>query len=144
MFDLVFHRHSEIIFAVTHAGDERDCATRDKLADENYAPPPCIRRFSLNVETQIHFFKIAVQRVGKTEKTRVEKEKSDHAQEGLTVFKVDLCTGRNQWREQARIDCVIEHREVTPVSCEKWLHSEKRFAIERSTLNVQRSMSRTR
>src|SRR5437667_3593521 len=126
MLDFVFHRHGEIIFAVAGARDERDRAAGDKLADENYTAPPGVGRFSPHVETQIHFFEIAVQRDGKSEETRVEKEKSDHTEKGLIVFVVDLCTKRNQRREQARIDDVIQHRKVTPVCREKWLHVKVR------------------
>src|SRR4029077_9208023 len=106
----------------TCARDERDRAPRDKLADENHTAPPGIRRFSPYIETQIHFFKVAVQWDGDTEKTGVEKQKSDHAEKGLTIIEVDLCATRNQRREQARIDDIIQHGEVTPVSSEKWLH----------------------
>src|SRR6266496_2725473 len=122
MFDFVFHRQGDIVFAVTCARDERDRAARDKFADENYTTSPRVRRFSPHIETQIHFFEIAVQRNWKSEKARVEKEKSNHAQEGLTIFEIDLCTQRNERCEQARIDGVIQHRKVTPVSSEKGLH----------------------
>jgi hypothetical protein len=79
VFDFVFHRYGEIIFPVTRARDERDRAPRDKLADENHTAPPHIRRSSSHIETQIYFFEVAVQWDGETQKTRVEKEKSDHA-----------------------------------------------------------------
>src|SRR2546425_10737955 len=79
MFDFGFHRYCEIIFAVTRARDERDRAPRDKFTNENYTAPPCVSRFPPHIETQIHFFEIAVQRDGKAEESRVEKEKSDHA-----------------------------------------------------------------
>src|SRR5438552_8985304 len=110
------------ILPVTCARDERDRAPRDKLADENHTAPPGIRRFSPYIETQIHFFKVAVQRDRDTEKTRVEKQKSDHAEKGFMIIEVNLCATRNQRREQARIDDIIQHGEVTPVSSEKWLH----------------------
>ena len=126
MFDFVFHRQGEIIFPVTRARDERDRAAGHKLANENDTAPPSVGRFSPHVKTQIHFFEIAVQWDGKTKKTRVEKEKSDHTEEGLTILEVDLCAKRNQRSDQARGNDIIQNRKVTPVSSEKWLHAGSR------------------
>src|SRR5437667_12701920 len=122
MLYVVFHRQCGVGLAVKCAGNYRDHPARHKFADENYTAPPCVSRLPANIKAQIHFFEIAVQRDSKPEQTRVEKKKSDNAEESVTVFKVYLSTRRNQRCEQARIDDVIQHRKVTPVSSEKWLH----------------------
>jgi hypothetical protein len=73
VFDFMLHRNGNIIFPVKFARNEGDCATRHKFPDENHAAPPCVRRFSPHVETQIHFFEIAVQRNWKTQEPCIEK-----------------------------------------------------------------------
>ena len=73
MFDFMLHRECNIIFSVKRPRYESYCATRHKFPDENHAASPCVRRFSPNVETQIHFFEIAVQRNWKTQEACVEK-----------------------------------------------------------------------
>src|SRR6059036_2749893 len=113
MLDFVLHRHGEIIFAVAGARDERDRAAGDKLADENYTAPPGVGRFSPHVETQVQFFEIAMQRDRKTEKTSIEKQKSDNADERLAVFIIDLGARRNERFNQGGIDDVIQHRQIT-------------------------------
>src|SRR5439155_5796229 len=77
MFDLVFHRHGQVWLAVKRARDRSDGALRDKFADKDDTASPRVRRFPPNVEAQIHFFEIAVQRNGKPEKTWIEEEKCD-------------------------------------------------------------------
>jgi len=73
MFDFMLHREGNIIFFVKRPRYESDCAPGHKFPDEHHATSPCVRRFSPDVETQIHFFEIAVQRNGKTQETCIEK-----------------------------------------------------------------------
>src|SRR4029450_288317 len=126
MFDFMLHREGNIIFSVKRPRYESDCATRHKFSNENHATPPCVRRFSPDVETQIHFFEITVQRDRKTEKTSIEKQKSDNADERLAVFIIDLGARRNEPFNQSRIYDVIQHRQITPVGGKKWFHSAVR------------------
>jgi hypothetical protein len=62
------------MFSVKRPCHESDGATRYEFADENNAVPPRVGGFSPDVETQIHFFEIAVQRNWKTQEARVEKQ----------------------------------------------------------------------
>src|SRR5262249_41421186 len=48
---------------------------------------------------------------------------TNDTEKSLTVFEIDFGFGRNQRRNQARIDDVIQHRQVTPIGREKWLHA---------------------
>src|SRR5207253_1424679 len=61
----------------------------------------------------------------------VEKEKPDDTEEGLTIFEVDFGARGNKRRDQARIDDVIQHRQITPVGRQEWLHA--------TTLTLDRS-----
>src|SRR6266542_4122017 len=72
--DRVSHRQGDIRFTVKCAGDERDRAARNELTYKNNAAPPRVSRFLPNIEAQIHFFEIPMQRNGKAEQARVEKE----------------------------------------------------------------------
>ena len=78
--------------------------------------------FFAHVKAKIHFFEIAMQRNGQTEKARIEKEKSDDADKGLAVFVIDLGAGRDERRENLRVDNEVEQCEVTPIGSEKRLH----------------------
>src|SRR6266436_19989 len=53
----------------------------------------------------------------------VEKEKSDDTEEGLTIFEIDFGARGNKRRDQVRIDDVIQHRQITPVGRQEWLHA---------------------
>ena len=61
----------------------------------------------------------------------VEKEKADDTEEGLTIFEIDFGAGGNKRRDQARIDHVIQQRQITPVGRQEWLHA--------TTLTLNRS-----
>ena len=63
-----------------------------------------------------------MQRDWKTEKTRIEKEKSDDTDERLAIFIVDLRSSRNERFNQSRIDDIIQHRQITPIGCKKRFH----------------------
>src|SRR5215831_14532663 len=112
---------------------------RHHFTDKHNAATPRVGGFLADIETQIHFFKIAVERDRQTEQTRVEKEETDHADKRFAVFEIDLGAGRDKRRENARIDGVIEHGYITPVGSEERLH-KRSFAlnVQRPTLNVQR------
>jgi len=60
-----------------------------------------------------------------THETAVEKQKSNDAEEGLTIFEIDFGAQGNKPRDQAGIDDVIQYRQITPVGSEKWLHAAK-------------------
>src|SRR6266581_3271522 len=122
MLYVMFHRQCGVGLAVKCAGNYRDRPARHKFADENHTAPPRISGFFPNIEAQVHFLEIPMQRNWKAEQARVEKEKANNTQKRLAIFVVDFSASRNKGREQARIDDVIQHRKVTPVSSEKWLH----------------------
>src|SRR5262249_9866306 len=48
---------------------------------------------------------------------------TNDTEKSLTVFEIDFGFGRNQRRNEARIDDVIQHRQITPAGREKWLHA---------------------
>src|SRR5437879_4070536 len=79
MFDFVFHWQREIVFAVKRACDERDGPARNEFANEDNAASPGVGRFLADVETQIQFFKIAMERDRESEQTRVEEKEANDA-----------------------------------------------------------------
>ncbi|HWX15263.1 MAG TPA: hypothetical protein VNY07_01630, partial [Chthoniobacterales bacterium] len=93
MFDVVLHRDCEIRLAVERASDECDRAFGHEFAHKNYAASPRVRGFFANIKPQIHFFKITVQWNGQTEQARIEEKKADNADEGLSIFVIDLGAG---------------------------------------------------
>jgi hypothetical protein len=58
----------------------------------------------------------------KAEESRVEKKKTDDADECLAVFEIDLRSWWDEPRKDRWIDNEIQHRQVTPVSAEEGLH----------------------
>ena len=122
MLYVVLHGEGKIALPVKCTSNKGYRAARHKFADENYAASPGVSRFSPHIEAQVHFFEIAVQWNRKTEKTGIEEEKSDNADKCLTVFIIDFGASWDKWFNQSRIDDVIQHRQITPVSGKKWLH----------------------
>ncbi len=125
VFDFMLHRQRQITLAIKRARHQRDGATRDKLPNENNSAPPAVSGFSTDIKAQVHFFEIPMQWNRQTEQSCIEKEKTDDADERLAVFVIDLSAGRDERRENARIDNVIEHGEITPARSEKWFHVRK-------------------
>src|SRR4029077_16254684 len=123
---IVLHRESEVALSIKCPGNEGNHTTRHKLADENDTASPGVSRFSSHVEAQIYFLEIAIPRDRKTQKTCIEIQKSDGGDECLAVLIIDLRSDRNERFNQSRIDDVIQHRQITPVSSEKGLHVEVR------------------
>src|SRR5437588_4231453 len=119
MFDVMFHRQRDIIFSVKHAGYESDRATRDQFTNENHAAPPRVGGFLPNIETQVHFLKIAMKRNRQTKQSRVEKEKTDHDQKRFAVLEIDLSSRRNQWCDDRWVDNEIEHGGISPIRRQK-------------------------
>jgi hypothetical protein len=78
-----------------------------------------------------------VKRDRQPKQARVEKEKTDHADKCFAVFEIDLGAGRDKRREDARIDSVIEHSQITLVG-EKRLH---RNEASLQTFNAQRPLA---
>src|SRR5436190_23423699 len=132
----MLHRYGNIVFSVKRPRYDSHCAPRHKFPDKNHATPPCVRRFSPDVEAQIYFFEIAVQRNWKTQEACIEKQKPNDTEESLTVFEIDFRFGRNQRHDQPRIDHIIQHRQITPVGREEWLHA-LRCDDQRSPLKNQ-------
>src|SRR4030095_5466195 len=119
MLYVVLHGQREIALPVKCTSNKGNRTARHKFADKNHAASPGISRFSPYIETQIHFLKIAMQRDRKTEKTGIEKEKSHDADKRLAVFIINLGASGNERFNQSRIDEVIQHRQITPVSGKK-------------------------
>src|SRR4029453_2667854 len=133
--------------AIECSRDAGDSALGNELAHENDAAPPCVSRFLAHVEAQIHFLEISVRRNGKARETRVEKKKTDDADECLAVFKIDLRSRRDERRKDRWIDNEIQHRQVTPICAEEGLHGRKSkidTTAVRPPLQSQLSTGRTR
>src|SRR4029453_19517239 len=90
MFNFVVHKTNQIKFPIECPRDGRDSALGNELTHENDAAPPCVSRFLAHVEAQIHFFEISVERNRQAEESRVEKKKTDDADECLAVLEIDL------------------------------------------------------
>src|SRR5215471_1768104 len=68
----------------------------------------------------------------------VEKKKPDNTEKGLTIFEIDFGAGGNQRRDQARIDHIIQHRQITPVGPQEWLHD---LRLRRSEIAATESIT---
>src|SRR5207237_5316974 len=142
MLYVVLQGEGDIALPVKCTRNKSNCAARHKLADKNDPPPPGISRFSPHIKAQVHFLEIAMQRDRQTEKTGIEKQKSDNADERFAVFTIDLGTGWNERLNQSRIDNVIQHRQITPVGAKIWFHAT--FDGHTSPLQNQSLAGRTR
>src|ERR1700730_17290684 len=126
MFDFVFHGKGQVTLAVKCTRNDSNGATRNQLTHKDNAAPPGVGGFFADIKAQVHFFKIAMQRNGKTEQACVEKQETDDAQERFAIFKIEFSSRRNEWRDDRWIDNVIEHRKIAPVGGEERLHSTVR------------------
>src|SRR5437879_7805450 len=104
MLYVVFHWQRNIVFSVKHAGYESDRTTRDQFTNENHAAPPCVGGFFPNIEAQVHFLEIAMERNRQPEQACVEKKEADYAQKCFAIFEVDLGSRRNQRCDDLWID----------------------------------------
>jgi hypothetical protein len=120
VFEDVAHGQRQIRLSVKDPCNERDSSTRHQLADEDHATAPFLCAFSPNIKAEIHFFEVAMERDWQADHARIEKQKADDAEEGLSIVEIELGLSRNKRLKNFWIDGEIEHGEITPVRRQKW------------------------
>src|SRR2546423_2323282 len=101
--------------AVKGSRDERDRASRNQLAHEYDSTSPFVRALPPDVKSQIHFLEITVKGNRQADEARVEKQKTDDADECLAIVEIQLCFDGNQRLQNFRVDGEIQHRQITPI-----------------------------
>src|SRR5581483_10651069 len=76
------HRQRDIRLAVKSARDKGNRPPRHDLANEHHPAPPAPVGFATDIEPQVHFLKVPVQRKGNAKYTGAEETKADDTQEG--------------------------------------------------------------
>src|SRR5438309_11239979 len=95
-----------------------------------------------HVEPEIHFGEVAVKRNGNAQHSGALKGEADDAHVHTARQDVELRPARHMWREQRRIDPIVEERQVPPLGTKK--NARCRLAHSELTHAVRRYTSRTR
>src|SRR5581483_5175220 len=104
------HRQRDIRLAVKSARDKGNRPPRHALANEHHSAPPAPVGFATDIEPQVHFLKVPVQRKGNAKYTGAEETKADDTQEGRADMEIQLGAAWDEWLQQPRIDRVVQHR----------------------------------
>src|SRR2546423_6225012 len=97
-----------------------------------------LRQLPAYVEAEIYLLEILVEERRKAEDVSVQKQKANQTDVVLTGFVIEKSSFRYQRRQHRRIDLVIEHRQITPLSAEKRRPHPTSFL--RRPRDVRRSM----
>lgn len=119
------HRERDVFFAVSDAGDGGDGAARDNFAEEDDAAANFAGCFAADVEAEIDFVEIRVERDGEEAKElRLQKAKADEAHVGFAGEGIEFGAARDVRAEEGEIGFVVEHQKVAPFGGEEdavWL-----------------------
>ena len=113
------HGSRLVRFVVERLCRERDRRSRHELANERHAAANFAGDGSPNVEPQIDFLEVLVERNEKTHDARATKQESHDAEVRHAAEHVQVDSGGNERLEQRRADAIVEHREVSPLGAQK-------------------------
>jgi len=142
----VRHRHRPIRFVVRkprRSGDQRE---RYQFPNEHDATPRRAVLGASDIKAQIHFLEIAMKKRRDIQHVRVEKQKTDEADEMASRTWVELRSLGHERLEHRGLYLEIEHREVAPLGGEKdLLHSLASIPARAASDSASRfTWSRTR
>src|SRR3954470_6720533 len=111
----VLQWHGPVRFVVGELGHLGDEWARNHLAKKHDARASFTAGAATNIEAKVHFLEVLMEERGQRQDVRVEKKKSDEADEVSASVIVQLHPDRQVRPQDGWIDLVIEHAEVTPV-----------------------------
>ena len=95
--DLAVHAKRDVRLVVGGARDQRDEVPGNNLAQEGHPTPQLTMHLSANVEPQIHFFEVLMERHATTQHTRAQEAKANKAQECATVVRIEFRSTGHEW-----------------------------------------------
>src|SRR5580658_9311723 len=114
MLNPVRRGQRQVRFVVNGASHEGDGHARNDFLDENYGPTPGIIRPAPDIKPQIDFLEMAMEGDGNSADPGFLKKKADEADKGFTIPKIQLRSCGHEWRENFRVNLIIQHRQMTP------------------------------
>src|SRR5262249_19034898 len=110
----------DVRFVVRPARQLRNRPPRHQLADEGDAAPHFVANPPARVEAQVHFGEVAVIWNRDAAHARPQKLEADDADQRGALPEIEGRAGRDERYEQGRVDAVIQHRQVVPLSRQEW------------------------
>ncbi len=117
--DPVTHAHCRVLLAIDKPRHRSDRQLRDDLANEDNATPPSIRLLATHIKAEVHLLEVPISRNRNADHPRIEEHEADHADEGPPLPVVELRTIGHQVAEQPRIDCIVEHHQMSPIGSQE-------------------------
>ena len=113
--EAVSHRQGDVGLVVDPPRYGCDGPAGHDFFDEHDTSTDFVAHFSADVESQVKFLEVSMQRNGKSPQGSSQKHEPDEADVRLAAVQVELRTPRHQRLQQFRIDPVIEHCQVAPL-----------------------------
>jgi hypothetical protein len=113
-------RTAAVVFSIDKPSKPRDAAFRHNLANENHSAPDFVSLATPHIEAKIYFLEISVERDRKEAKELSTQElKSNQTDESLSSKGIHLRAVRNLPPQNVRLDLVIQHHQIPPLSGKK-------------------------
>ncbi|MFZ0954031.1 MAG: hypothetical protein WAN17_17300 [Candidatus Sulfotelmatobacter sp.] len=114
---VMFHREAGVVLAVQYPGGYGNRAPRHDLRNENNSSSVIATVFAANIEAQVDLIEIGVKWNWETsEEPGSAESKAHEADVGSSVECIQRRAGRNVPSEQAGINLVIQHDQISPLS----------------------------
>jgi polyphosphate glucokinase len=113
------HRKSNVVLIERKPGGGGNGTPRDNFSNEHYSPSHSFAGLSSHIEAQVNFFKVLMKRDKDPEQPGSKKPKTDEANVDLLFETIQFGAGRNQMLDDCRIDGVVQHHQIAPLSRQK-------------------------
>jgi hypothetical protein len=117
------HGHGFVGLAVEPMGDESNCSTGNKLADEDdsaFAGSVWLRLG--DVEAEIHFFEAGMEGNGDAFDADTVEEEAHERDVAAALVEIEFEAGREPGGEDGRVHFILRHDELAPFSGEEGRH----------------------
>jgi len=91
------HAQRDVRLVVGGARDQRNEVPWNNLAQEGHPTPQLTMHLSANIEPEIHFFEVLIERHATTQDPRAQEAKAHQAQECATVMRIEFRPTGHEW-----------------------------------------------
>jgi hypothetical protein len=128
-----------VLLVIKRPGNECDRTARNQFADEHDSPADLVPLLSPHIKAKIHFLEIRVHRNRqKAEQFCFEKSKTDETDEDLAVPAIKFGSCRNEREKQARLNFIVQHRQMLPLGAKENSFRSHVFKMAGSEGPIQR------
>src|SRR5260370_29964760 len=121
-YTTLFRSHGLVVLTVEQTCNERDATARHDFLDEDDTSAPFVLRLPADVEAQVDFLEVAMERDGDPANPGVSKQEADDTDVGLATPTFQFCMRWHSGGEDRRVHLIVQHREVVPTGREKGAH----------------------